>query len=89
MSSDLGVEALDEKVNQLLQEMQGVPLATPASATNHLESSTSTWYEGNYPLCRRPGLQYHFLKPSGQDIKLCSLSTILQTTRLLLRMPSV
>ena len=46
MSSDLGVKALDEEVNQLLQEMQDVPLPTPAPATNHLESGTSTWYKG-------------------------------------------
>ena len=58
MSSDLGVEALDEEVNQLLQEMQDseVPLPTPVPATNHLGSGTSTWYKGNYPLCRRPPL---------------------------------
>ena len=58
MRSDLGVEALDEEVNQLLQEMQDseVPLPTPVPATNHLGSGTSTWYKVNYPLCRRPPL---------------------------------
>ena len=53
MNSDLGVEGLDEEVNQLLQEMQEVPLSTPGPTTNHLESGTSTWYKGNYPFCRR------------------------------------
>ena len=55
MSSGLGVGALDEEVNQLLQEMQDseVPLPTPVPATNRLGSGTSTWYKGNYPLCRR------------------------------------
>ena len=43
MSSGLGVGALDEEVNQLLQEVQEVPLPTLASATNHLESGTNTW----------------------------------------------
>ena len=46
MTSDLGVEALDEEVNQLLQEMQEAPLFILASATNHLESGTSTWCKG-------------------------------------------
>ena len=38
MRSDIGVEALDEEVNQLLQEMQDseVSLPTPVPATNHL-----------------------------------------------------
>ena len=42
INSDLRVEALDEEVNQMLQEMQEVPLPTLASATNHLESSANT-----------------------------------------------
>ena len=57
MSGGLGVEALDEEVDQLLQEMQEeVPLPTLASNTSHLESGTGTWYKGNHPLCRRPPL---------------------------------
>ena len=89
MSSDLGVEAPNEEDNQLLQEMREVPLPILASATTHLESGTSTCHKGNCPFCRGPGLPYHFSKPGGQDIKPCSFSIMPQTTRLLLRMPSV
>ena len=46
MNGDLGVEALGEEVNQLLQEMQEeAPLPTLASNTNHLESGAGTWYK--------------------------------------------
>ena len=64
----------------------GIPLGSALRfSTRHKKESTGpvhTW-STSYSTS-----QYHFSKPSGQDIKPCSFSIMLQTTRLLLRMPS-
>ena len=66
---DLGVAALYEEVNRLLQleeieEPDRALLPMLASTSEGLRGSenngsgtgTSTWYKGSYPLCRRPPL---------------------------------
>ena len=69
---DLGLAALDEEINRLLrlEEMEepdmlastreGPRLGDSENNGNHIESasgtSTSAWYKGRYPLCRRPPL---------------------------------